>query len=76
MTATESNDELVRRIVEIGEDVAWLQERAVELARRRRTLVNELHARGLTYREIAEALGISPARVGQLRGEGNGGGGG
>jgi hypothetical protein len=44
------------------------QQRAVELARLRRAAIEEAHRdRGLSYTEIAEALGITKGRITQIR---------
>lgn len=43
------------------------QQRAAELARLRREAIEEAHRQGLTYTEIAAALGITKGRVTQIR---------
>lgn len=43
------------------------QEEVTELARLRRRLVQDLHAQGLSYAQIAEAAGLSRGRIHQIR---------
>jgi len=55
-----------RRATEL---LALYQQRSTELARLRKAAVEEAHRqRGMSYTEIAEALGITKGRVTQLRG--------
>lgn len=43
------------------------QQEVAELARLRRTVVQDLHAQGLSYAQIAEAAGLSRGRIHQIR---------
>ena len=43
------------------------QEEVTELARLRRRLVQDLHAQGLSYAQIADAAGLSRGRIHQIR---------
>ena len=55
--------ERAKRATELVEDH---QDAVIELSRIRREALNELVARGMTQREIAEHLGTTRARIGQL----------
>jgi hypothetical protein len=48
--------------------LAELQLEVGRLAQLRRCVVEELHAQGLSYSQIARAAGLSRGRIGQLRG--------
>jgi hypothetical protein len=47
--------------------LARYQRRATELARLRRAAIEEAHRDGMTYSEIASALGLSKGRITQIR---------
>jgi hypothetical protein len=49
------------------ERLAGAQQEVTELARLRRRLIQDLHAQGLSYAQIAEAAGLSRGRVHQIR---------
>ncbi|MGF1653998.1 MAG: hypothetical protein ACFCUP_11870 [Actinomycetales bacterium] len=47
--------------------LAQYQQRSAELARLRREAVDELQRQGLSYAEVAARIGLSKARVGQIK---------
>jgi DNA-directed RNA polymerase specialized sigma24 family protein len=47
--------------------MAQSQREMTELARLRRRVIQELHAGGLSYAQIADAAGLSRGRIYQLR---------
>lgn len=47
--------------------LAEAQQEVTELARLRRRLIQELHAQGLSYAQIAQAAGLSRGRIHQIR---------
>jgi len=47
--------------------LALYQRRSTELGLLRREAIEELHASGLSYAEVAMVVGISKGRVGQIR---------
>ncbi len=49
------------------ERLAGAQQEVTELARLRRRLIQDLHARGMSYAQIAEAAGLSRGRIHQIR---------
>ncbi|PSK88736.1 hypothetical protein CLV63_12922 [Murinocardiopsis flavida] len=49
------------------ERLAEAQQEVTELARLRRRLIQELHAQGLSYAQIAEKAGLSRGRIHQIR---------
>src|SRR6266545_2339710 len=60
----------IERLRAATEGVSTAQRTMTELARIRRTLVQELHSEGWSYAEIAEAAGLSRGRVHQVRHQG------
>jgi DNA-directed RNA polymerase specialized sigma24 family protein len=79
-TQTDSHAADLQRVTEIADPVARAREvaalleqcaRATEaLAEVRKNAVIEIHEGGMTHREIAEAIGVSKPRVGQILGSG------
>jgi hypothetical protein len=63
-------EDRVERLRAATEGVSTAQRTMTELARLRRTLVQEMHDEGWTYAEIAEAAGLSRGRVHQVRHQG------
>jgi DNA-directed RNA polymerase specialized sigma24 family protein len=53
-----------RRATEL---LALYARHSAELGRLRREAIDELHASGLSYAEVAMAVGISKGRVGQIK---------
>ncbi len=51
----------------VTQRLAELQQEVKELAQLRRHVVEQLHAQGLSYSQIARAAGLSRGRIGQLR---------
>jgi hypothetical protein len=49
------------------ERLADAQQEVTELARLRRRLIQDLHAQGMSYAQIAEAAGLSRGRIHQIR---------
>jgi hypothetical protein len=49
------------------ERLAEAQQEVTELARLRRRLIQELHAQGMSYAQIAQAAGLSRGRIHQIR---------
>lgn len=49
------------------ERLAVAQDEVTELGRLRRRLIQDLHARGLSYAQIAQAAGLSRGRIHQIR---------
>ena len=49
------------------ERLAEAQHEVAELARMRRRLIQDLHAQGMSYAQIAEAAGLSRGRIHQIR---------
>nr|WP_211177760.1 sigma factor-like helix-turn-helix DNA-binding protein [Pseudonocardia acidicola] len=47
--------------------LAAFRQQAAELARLRRVAIEEAHDQGMTYTEIATALGITKGRITQIR---------
>ncbi|WP_058854178.1 sigma-70 RNA polymerase sigma factor region 4 domain-containing protein [Nocardia jinanensis] len=62
-----SDPDPVRRGQLATELITLYQQRATELARLRREAIEEAHRTGLSYTEIAERLGITKGRIGQIR---------
>ncbi|MDE9367315.1 hypothetical protein PZ938_16970 [Luteipulveratus sp. YIM 133132] len=60
----------VKRLRAATEGVSAAQRTMTELARMRRSLVQELHADGWSYAKIADAAGLSRGRVHQVRHQG------
>jgi DNA-directed RNA polymerase specialized sigma24 family protein len=56
--------ERARRATEL---LAVYQRHSAELGRLRREAIEELHTSGLSYAEVAMAIGISKGRVGQIK---------
>jgi hypothetical protein len=61
----------VERARQATERLAYHQGQTTKLARLRREAIAELRASGLSYAKVADALGVSRARVAQLRGAGH-----
>ncbi|MHA6793158.1 hypothetical protein ACVGVM_06490 [Pseudonocardia bannensis] len=57
----------IRRGQRAGALLSLYQQRATEMARLRRAAIEEAHDQGMTYTEIATALGITKGRVTQIR---------
>lgn len=58
----------IRRGQRVTKLMAFYQQRANELARARKVAIEEAHReRGMSYKEIAELLGITQGRVSQIR---------
>ena len=69
MSSPDDFDEVRRDPDPIRRGRRVYQQRAAELARLRREAIEEAHiGQGLTYTEIATALGITKGRVTQIRG--------
>ena len=58
----------VRRGQRATKLLALYQQRATELARLRKAAIDEARDRGMTYTEVAEAFGLTKARITQIRG--------
>lgn len=58
------------RAREVGKLLAAHAQALEDLAVVRKEAVSEMHLAGMTYRQIADAIDISPARVGQIIGNG------
>ena len=52
---------------EVTSRLADAQQEVTELARLRRRVVQDLHAQGLSYAQIAEKAGLSRGRIHQIR---------
>jgi Sigma-70, region 4 len=65
-----SIEDRVKRLRAASDGVSTAQRTMTELARLRRSLVQELHDEGWTYAQIAQAAGLSRGRVHQVRHQG------
>ncbi|MDX3581940.1 sigma factor-like helix-turn-helix DNA-binding protein [Streptomyces europaeiscabiei] len=60
-------DDPYRLLREVTTRLADAQQEVTELARLRRRVVQDLHAQGLSYAQIAEKAGLSRGRIHQIR---------
>lgn len=59
-------EKLAAHAREVGDKIAATQAELADLADDRRFAIEQLHASGLTYRDIARHVGLSAPRIGQI----------